>query len=84
MAWCCASCDGSDLAADVMEDAYLQIWRRAGEFDPTIQSPMAWMVAMARSRAIDLVRQSSAAGGDGEPDIAEMTTTGRARCRATP
>jgi RNA polymerase sigma-70 factor (ECF subfamily) len=60
----------SDLAAEVMEDAYLQIWRRAGEFDPTIQSPMAWMVAMARSRAIDLVRQSSAADGDGE-DIAD-------------
>jgi RNA polymerase sigma-70 factor (ECF subfamily) len=61
----------SDLAADVMEDAYLQIWRRAGEFDPTIQSPMAWMVAMARSRAIDLVRKSSAADGDGESDIAD-------------
>jgi len=61
----------SDLAADVMEDAYLQIWRRAGEFDPTIQSPMAWIVAMARSRAIDLVRKSSAADGDGESDIAD-------------
>ena len=61
----------SDLAAEVMEEAYLQIWRRAGEFDPTIQSPMAWMVAMARSRAIDLVRKSSAANGDGEGDIAD-------------
>ncbi len=61
----------SDLAADVMEDAYLQIWRRAGEFDPTIQSPMAWMVAMARSRAIDLVRQTRTGYGDGDADIAD-------------
>jgi RNA polymerase sigma-70 factor (ECF subfamily) len=61
----------SDLAADVMEDAYLQIWRRAGEFDPTIQSPMAWMVAMARSRAIDLVRKSSATNGDGDSEITD-------------
>ncbi len=60
-----------DLAADVMEDAYLQIWQRAGEFDPTIQSPVAWMVAIARSRAIDLVRQSRSAAGEGEPEIAD-------------
>ena len=55
-----------DLAADVMEDAYLQIWRRAGEFDPTIQTPMAWMVAMARSRAIDLARQPRGGAGEAE------------------
>jgi len=59
------------LAADVMEDAYLQVWRKAGEFDPTIQSPLAWMVAMARSRAIDLVRKTQDAGGEGEGEIAE-------------
>src|SRR5262252_3727061 len=57
-----------DLAADVMEDAYLQVWRRAGEFDPTIQSPMAWIVAMARSRAIDLVRKSQNGAGEGEAE----------------
>jgi RNA polymerase sigma-70 factor (ECF subfamily) len=61
----------SDLAADVMEGAYLEIWRRAGEFDPTIQSPIAWIVSVARSRAIDAVRRSSAADGDGESDIAD-------------
>ena len=36
-----------DLAADVMEDAYLQIWRNAGEFDPAQSAPLAWMVAVA-------------------------------------
>lgn len=56
----------SDLAADVMEEAYVQIWRRAGEFDPTIQSPMAWIVAIARSRAIDVARRSNAAEGEGD------------------
>ena len=60
-----------DLAADVMEDAYLQVWRRAGEFDPTIQTPMAWMVAMARSRAIDLARQPRGGAGEAEPEIAD-------------
>ncbi len=60
-----------ELAADVMEDAYLQIWQSAGEFDPTKQTPLAWMVAIARGRAIDLVRQPRADANNGEPDILE-------------
>ena len=40
-----------DLAAEVMEDAYLQVWRSAGEFDPANSAPLAWMVAVARRRA---------------------------------
>src|SRR5262249_45072732 len=46
-----------DLAADVMEEAYLQIWKRAGEFDPGQSTPLAWMVAIARRLAIDLSRR---------------------------
>src|SRR5712691_11277074 len=38
-----------DLAADVMEEAYLEIWRRAGEFDPAHTTPMAWMVGISRA-----------------------------------
>src|SRR5262245_62823424 len=46
-----------DLAADVLEDAYLKIWETAGKCDPGMGHPLAWMVAMARSPAIDLVRR---------------------------
>jgi RNA polymerase sigma-70 factor, ECF subfamily len=58
-----------DLAADVMEDAYLTIWHSAGEFNPAQSSPLAWMVAIARRLAIDVARR----GGDavGEPEVIE-------------
>src|SRR5580658_7179664 len=46
-----------DLADDVMQETYLKVWRMAGKFDPTIASPITWMVAIARNRAIDIVRQ---------------------------
>src|ERR1700738_5489259 len=36
-----------DLAATVMEDAYLAIWNSAGEFNPGQSSALAWMVANA-------------------------------------
>jgi RNA polymerase sigma-70 factor, ECF subfamily len=56
-----------DLAADVMEEAYLEIWRRAREFDPAYSTPLPWMVAIARRLAIDLARRSP--GSDGEPEV---------------
>jgi RNA polymerase sigma-70 factor (ECF subfamily) len=57
-----------DLAADVMEQAYLQIWSRAGEFDPGQSTPLAWMVAIARRLAIDLSRRPHPLAGD-EPEL---------------
>jgi RNA polymerase sigma-70 factor, ECF subfamily len=58
-----------ELAATVMEDAYLEIWHTAGEFNPGQASPLAWMVAIARRLAIDVSRQSGAA--EGEPEVIE-------------
>jgi len=46
-----------DVADDVMQETYLKVWKMAGKFDPTIASPITWMVAIARNRAIDIVRQ---------------------------
>jgi len=47
----------ADLADEVMQDTYLKVWRSAGEFDARLASPITWMVAIARNRAIDLVRK---------------------------
>ena len=58
-----------DLAADVMEDAYLQIWGSAGEFDPAQSAPLAWMVAIARRLAIDVARRPLPLTSDGEPEV---------------
>jgi RNA polymerase sigma-70 factor, ECF subfamily len=47
----------ADLADEVIQDTYLEVWSSAGQFDPALGSPAAWMVAIARNRAIDLVRK---------------------------
>ena len=62
-----------DLAADVMERAYLQIWTNAGEFNPAQSSPVAWMVATARRLAIDMSRAS--AMSDAEPEVMEESSS---------
>jgi len=43
-------------AEDVLQDVYLAVWRKAGMFDETVASPITWLVAIARNRAIDRAR----------------------------
>src|SRR5579864_2130912 len=38
-----------DAAADVLQEAYVRVWEKAGEFDPAKGSPLAWMATIARS-----------------------------------
>jgi len=43
-----------ELAEEVLHDSFTKIWQVAGTFDPLATRPVAWMVAIARNRAIDL------------------------------
>jgi RNA polymerase sigma-70 factor, ECF subfamily len=44
------------LAEEATMDVYLQIWRQAKSYSPARGNPSAWLLKMARSRAIDLLR----------------------------
>ena len=44
------------LAEEVLLDVYMQVWRQAASYDKGRGSPMAWMLTIARSRAIDRLR----------------------------
>jgi RNA polymerase sigma-70 factor, ECF subfamily len=47
-----------EIAERVLCESYLQIWRSAAEFDPRLATPMTWMVAIARGRALDMARKA--------------------------
>jgi RNA polymerase sigma-70 factor (ECF subfamily) len=65
-----------DLAADVMEGTYLHIWETAGKFDPALSSPMGWMMAIARARAIDMARRPDMGTSDADPEVADNESPG--------
>jgi RNA polymerase sigma-70 factor (ECF subfamily) len=48
-------------AEDVLQDVYMTVWRRAETFDPSRASPITWLVAIARNRAIDRLRAGARA-----------------------
>lgn len=45
-----------DAAEDALQDVFVSVWQRARQFDPIRGRPLAWLVSMARYRAIDLQR----------------------------
>ena len=60
------------LAEEVMQETYLKVWTMAHMFDPTIASPITWMVAMARNRAIDIARKRGDISIEDEPEALEV------------
>jgi RNA polymerase sigma-70 factor (ECF subfamily) len=62
----------TDLADEVIQDAYLRVWRNAGEFDPRVATPITWMVAIARNRALDVVRKKSEVAIEEKPEALEV------------
>lgn len=46
-----------DLAEEVLQEVYVKVWDRAGDFDPSRASPITWLATIARNRALDEVRR---------------------------
>ncbi|MBA2565107.1 MAG: sigma-70 family RNA polymerase sigma factor [Gemmatimonadetes bacterium] len=71
-----------EIAEEVAQEIYLQLWRTAATFDAKRSSVLAWIAMVARSRAIDRLRSdlsqrdalqelSAEAPPSGNPDPAE-------------
>ena len=44
-------------AEDVLQQVFVEVWRRAGQYDPDRAPMLTWIMAIARSRAIDQMRR---------------------------
>src|ERR1700749_1172451 len=49
------------VAEEALQDVFVSIWQRAGQFRAARGRPMAWMMSIARYRAIDLLRHEKSA-----------------------
>lgn len=48
-------------AEEVLQEAFVTVWRRSHTFDPARASAMTWLVALTRNKAIDRLRQHHSA-----------------------
>jgi RNA polymerase sigma-70 factor (ECF subfamily) len=45
-------------AEDLLQDVFLEVWRQAGDYEPSRGSVRTWIVLRARSRALDRCRSA--------------------------
>ena len=46
-----------EWAEDVLQEAFINIWRIAGDYKATLSPPLAWMALVVRSRGLDFLRR---------------------------
>jgi RNA polymerase sigma-70 factor (ECF subfamily) len=47
------------LAEEAMQDAFVQVWRRASSFDPKLGSGRTWLYTILRNRSLNILRSES-------------------------
>ena len=53
-----------EWAEDVLQEAFINIWRIAGDYKSTLSPPMAWMALVVRSRGLDFLRRRTSERAD--------------------
>jgi RNA polymerase sigma-70 factor, ECF subfamily len=54
----CKILNDTSEAEDVLQEAFVQIWEKAGKFDPKLGKASSWAAILVRNKAIDRIRAS--------------------------
>lgn len=74
----------TDDAEDILQEVFVQVWRKASTYKPELGAPKAWLVRIAHNRAINLIRSKRSTmkrsevplpESDSESVTAELTTS---------
>ena len=49
-----------DMAEDVLQEAFVNVWHHAGNYRAASGQPMTWLISIVRNKALDVVRSASA------------------------
>lgn len=73
--------DSREDAAELLQEVYLEIWRKVVRYDVGRGTPIAWLITLTHSRAIDRLRMRGARPRHqaGEPRTSSSAPTGADR-----
>ena len=60
-----------ELAADVVQNAFMAVWTQAGQFDSSRGQPSTWILTMTHHKAVDMVRREERRRAEPLDDAAE-------------
>jgi RNA polymerase sigma factor (sigma-70 family) len=61
-----------ELAEDVLQEAFVNVWRVAADYRNSLSPPMAWLGLIVRSRALDLLRRRKSEQADAGEALTEV------------
>ena len=59
-------------AADAVQDAFLRVWERAAQFDPSRGDGRAWVTTIVRHAALDMARARGRETPTGDPALGDQ------------
>lgn len=62
-------------AAELLQDVYLEVWRKVSRYDVGRGTPIAWLITLTKSRAIDRLRARTARGHHAAGSVEAGTAT---------
>ena len=63
-------------AEEILQEVFVELWRRAPQYDSSRGSVVAWVVTVARSRALDALRARSRRYGDRQLQFSDRHALG--------
>jgi RNA polymerase sigma-70 factor (ECF subfamily) len=72
-----------DIAEEVLQEVFVKIWERAADYDSSKASPISWMAAIARNRALDEVRRKLPVAIEDHPEIQDYASEDETALAAT-
>ena len=63
-----------DWAEDVLQEAFITIWRSAADYRATLSPPLAWMGMIVRSRALDFLRRRASERADAVQELDDFVS----------
>jgi len=63
-------------AEEILQEVFVELWRRAPQYDSSRGSVVAWVVTVARSRALDALRARSRRYGDRQMQFSDRHALG--------
>lgn len=61
-----------EWAEDVLQEAFLNIWRIAGDYKASLSPPIAWMGLVVRSRGLDFLRRRTSDRADTAQELDDL------------